>query len=59
MVPISFHATNTYVEVGFCKIDIIIIGDNGANFNGMMNVLCNGVNTGKGIFSSLCKPTST
>jgi hypothetical protein len=57
-VPIYFHPTY-YVEVGFCKIDIIVIGDNGTNFNGMMNVLCNGMNIGKGKFSNLCKPTST
>ncbi len=48
-----FPSYSTYVEVGFCKIDIIIIGDNGVNFNGMTNVLCDGVNIWKGFFSNL------
>jgi hypothetical protein len=51
-VPISFHLVDTYVKVGFCKIDII--GDNGANFSGLMNVFCNDMITWKGLCGNLC-----
>jgi hypothetical protein len=31
---IFFHLANTYVDVGFCRIGIVVIGDEGVNLSG-------------------------
>jgi hypothetical protein len=31
---IFFHLANMYVDIRFCKIDVVIIGDEGVNLSG-------------------------